>query len=132
MSTAPEPRRLVPLASTAAQVAEDALTLLRKARVQVAIRQLERLPELFRAELTDAAGAADWAGYQRGYRVGAAEAYQAGYAEGQRALLLAFRRSRAALLAEATARRPRRGMPVQSLQPPKPIPVRAIFANEKE
>jgi hypothetical protein len=87
--TAPEPRRLEPMPPAVADLAADVLTLLRKGRVTVAVAQLEKLPELVRDEITEGLGAASWAGYQRGYRVG--------YEQGQRAL---------AQQIQGTARRP--------------------------
>jgi hypothetical protein len=72
MTAAPEPRRLEPARSAAAEVAADVLVLLKRGRVQVAMQQFERLPELVRDEITDRLGAASWDGYCKGYAAGRA------------------------------------------------------------
>jgi hypothetical protein len=73
MTPAREPSRLPPPpTASSAQLAADVLVLLKRGRVAVALAQLERLPELFRDELTEAAGQASWAGYRRGWEAGRA------------------------------------------------------------
>jgi hypothetical protein len=72
MSTAPALRRLEPVQPAVAELAADIGLLLRRGRVGVAMKQLEKLPELVRDEITDRLGAASWAGYCRGFEAGRA------------------------------------------------------------
>jgi hypothetical protein len=68
MTTAPEPRRLEPLNSSVAQVAADIGLPLRRGRIQIALKQLERLPAMVADEITEAVGQGSWRAYQRGYQ----------------------------------------------------------------